>query len=219
MSIAWKQYQEDTANFFKKLGLKTFIEHSIEGARGVHEIDVYIEGSYYGIDFKWVVECKAWKSNIPKEKVLALSAIIQDVGADRGFLLSETGFQSGAIQCAKKSNITLTSLYDLALATEEQLSDTAIGKLNWRLQKARNNLRDIKKKYDDHYFSLATIEPIGRMTILECALADALEGAYPIVYHVDNGIRYEAKSLEELLLRADELITYAENWQMPEVTE
>ena len=44
-----------------------------------------------------------------KEKVLALQAIVADAGAHRGFLLSESGFQSGAITSARTSNITLTT--------------------------------------------------------------------------------------------------------------
>ena len=129
------------------------MEHEVEGARGVHKVDVYVEGSFHGIPFRWIIECKAWNSNIPKEKVMALAAIVQDVGADGVFALSETGFQSGAVRAAHKTNITFSSLEDLASATEEEFVDAAIGRLNWRLQKAHNRLRAIKKeKYDDDYF-------------------------------------------------------------------
>lgn len=106
----WQEYQQNAADFFRTLGLVAKVEHKVEGARGIHKIDVYVEGTYHGIKFKWVVECKAWKSNVPKEKVMVFSSIIQDIGADRGFLLSEVGFQSGALRSAQKTNITLTSL-------------------------------------------------------------------------------------------------------------
>jgi hypothetical protein len=85
----WSEYQVRAAEFFSRLGLTTNIEFEVEGVRGIHVVDVYASGSFNGIAFNWVVECKAWKSNIPKEKVMALAAIVQDVGADRGFLLSE----------------------------------------------------------------------------------------------------------------------------------
>ena len=55
----------------------------------------------------WVVEAKSWRSNVPKEKILALRSIVDDTGADRGFLISEKGFQSGAWEAAKKSNVEL----------------------------------------------------------------------------------------------------------------
>ena len=93
MPVAWREYQESAAAFFRTLGFHAEVEAKVDGVRGAHEIDVFVTGVVHGIPFRWVVECKHWKTNIPKEKVLALIAIVQDVGADRGFLLSETGFE------------------------------------------------------------------------------------------------------------------------------
>ncbi|MVF25048.1 restriction endonuclease [Methylocaldum sp. BRCS4] len=115
----WREYQNQAAAFFRQLGLTAEIEFQVEGVRGVHVVDVYATGNFNGIDFTWVVECKAWKSNVPKEKVMVLTSIVQDVGADRGFLLSEVGFQSGAIRAAQNSNITLTSIEELSHSTKE----------------------------------------------------------------------------------------------------
>jgi hypothetical protein len=72
MSQTWQDYQQQAADFFRRLGLSAHVEKKVEGVRGSHDIDVYVEGNYKGIEFKWVVECKAWGSNIPKEKVMAL---------------------------------------------------------------------------------------------------------------------------------------------------
>src|ERR1017187_7591686 len=109
MSSHWREYQEQAASFFRGLGLTARVEHTLEGARGVHVVDVYAFGKFHGVSFKWIVQCKDWKSNVPKEVVLAFSAVVQDVGADRGFVLSEIGFQSGALRVAQKTNVTLTS--------------------------------------------------------------------------------------------------------------
>lgn len=201
----WKLYQIEAANFFKKLGFKAIVEHKLEGVRGQHKIDVYVEGNIHGLPFIWIVECKAWNSNVSKEKVLTLSSIIQDVGADRGFLLSEKGFQSGAIRVAEKSNISLTSLEDLNQTIEV---DSIIGRLNWRLQKATLRLRKLKKEfYNDEYFPPMTKE-LGELFILESVLEDALKNEYPFVYQGDVIIH----SLEELSKVADEILTRAENW-------
>jgi hypothetical protein len=51
----------------------------------MNNIDVYVEGAYHNIEFKWIVECKAWRSNVPKEKAMTLMSILQDIEADRGF--------------------------------------------------------------------------------------------------------------------------------------
>ena len=209
--MKWREYQEEAASFFRKLGLAAKVEFALEGARGIHVVDVYVEGDFYGINFKWVVECKAWKSSIPKEKVMALASIIQDIGADRGFLLSETGFQSGAIRSAQKTNITLSSLEDLAEIAGKEAADTAMAGLHWRLQKARNRLRTIKKaKFDDYYYP-PMVEHLGELLILEHVLHEAIKDGFPLLYR--KGL--EITSFDELLNFAENVIAAAECWEPP----
>ena len=206
--MEWREYQEQAANFFRKLGFTAYVEHEIEGVRGLHSVDVYVEGYIHGIPFKWIIECKAWKSNIPKEKVMALSSIVQDIGADRGFLLSETGFQSGAIRAAYKMNVTLSSLDDLADITEEYCLDSVIGRLNWRLQKARNRLREIKReKYKDEYYP-PMLKELGELSVLESVLEDAAKNEYQIIYRTG----YQIESIDEMIIAADKVINEADQW-------
>jgi hypothetical protein len=113
MASNWSEYQQEVAEFFRSLGCTAEIEKQIVGARGTHDVDVWVTFSVLGVETKWLVECKFWKSAVPKEKVLVLSQIAQDVGADRAFLLSESGFQAGAIRMAEKTNLTLSNLEEL----------------------------------------------------------------------------------------------------------
>ncbi len=109
----WREYQEEVAAFFRGQGCHAEVEKKIQGVRSKHEIDVYVTFLRSGIECTWIVECKLWKSRVPKEKVMALKSIIDDVGADRGLLISEVGFQSGALDSVRDTNITLiTSLKD-----------------------------------------------------------------------------------------------------------
>jgi len=110
MAPAWKEYQETAAAQFRALGLTAETDQRLVGARGQHDIDVAVRGNRAGMEFLWVVECQRWKTNVPKSAVATLSTIVQDLGADRGIILSEKGFQSGAIRLAQGSNVTLTSL-------------------------------------------------------------------------------------------------------------
>lgn len=110
----WKRYQYDAAQLLSELGFAVQVEDQITSSRGAtHEVDVSARRAVAGVEVLWVVECKLWRSRVGKEKVAALSAICEDLGADRGLLMSETGFQSGALQMASGRNITLTSLEDL----------------------------------------------------------------------------------------------------------
>ncbi|HZX80958.1 MAG TPA: restriction endonuclease [Lysobacter sp.] len=104
----WRQLQDSTAKLFRELGCEAAVEAMVEGARAVHELDVQVKFRQFGIETTWVIECKSWRRNVTKEKVMALKAIIEDVGADRGVIVSASGFQAGAIRAAATSNITLT---------------------------------------------------------------------------------------------------------------
>lgn len=110
---AWRHYQERAANYFRARGMCAHVEERITGARGQHDVDVVVYASQAGIEQLWVVECKCWHRSVSKLHVAALASVAQDVGADRGILLSETGFQLGAVRLASLSNITLTSLAEL----------------------------------------------------------------------------------------------------------
>jgi len=92
---AWKTYQEEAAAPFCSLGGDASTSEVLEGARGKHEIDVAVRTRRAGIGQLWVVECKYWKRRVGKDRVLVLAEVVADLGADRGLLLSESGFQAG----------------------------------------------------------------------------------------------------------------------------
>lgn len=124
----WREYQEATAAVFRRLGCDAVVEFQAQGVRAKHDIDVYVSFLRQSIKCTWIIECKLWKNRVPKEKVLALKSIVDDLGADRGIIFSEAGFQPGAQDAARGTNITLvTSLKDfeqtaLAASTEVPLA-------------------------------------------------------------------------------------------------
>ena len=213
---AWENYQLKAAEFFRSLGLTATVEKTVTGARGVHRIDVYVEGVSLGISFVWAVECKNWKTNVPKEKVAALTNVLQDVGADRGFLLSETGFQSGALRMAEKSNITLTSLADLASTVGDRHITAQVASLHLRLHNVTTKLRALKKaRYDDEFYP-PTMEPLGKIAFLDMVIDDALRGELPTPYTPFGPDQKFAHSVEEMLAAVDRLISEAEAWTPPD---
>lgn len=109
----WAEYQDKVASFLSQLGFEVQVDETIQGARAAHDIDVTARMETAGVRQLWLAECKSWKRRVPKERVLTFKGIVEDTGADRGLLFSESGFQSGAIQAAQSTNITLTSLAGL----------------------------------------------------------------------------------------------------------
>jgi hypothetical protein len=118
----WEQYQHQAANLLRELGFTAEVNHQMPEANGAfHAIDVAARRTIAGVDVLWIVECKHWNRRVNIEKVLALQALITSLGADRGLLMSESGFQSGAIRTASGKNITLTSLDDLRVSAADEI--------------------------------------------------------------------------------------------------
>lgn len=79
----------------------------------LHEIDARNRFTQYSLDLKWAIECKCWNTRVPKEKVLVLRELVEDVGADSGILLSRVGFQKGALDVASTTSIRLLTEAEL----------------------------------------------------------------------------------------------------------
>jgi hypothetical protein len=213
MTSAWKRYQNAAAAVFRRLGLKAEVERLIVGACGKHKVDVLVSGKFGGLNIKWVVECKAWRSNVSKEKVAALIAIVQDVGADKGVLVSEKGFQSGAILMARTKNVVLTSISDLSKQISADFAESIVARLEWRLNRVKERLWKLHKSTGE-FFPTPHLTEQSKLFLLDLAFADALKEKYPIVYAIDAKckIRFKASSLDDLVAKSDLLLTAAESY-------
>ncbi|MFJ4821536.1 restriction endonuclease [Streptomyces sp. NPDC088801] len=139
----WQKYQHEVAEMLSKLGFITKVEEEVPGVRAVHDIDVTARITSAGIAQLWVVECKKWKRAVPKERVLAFSAIVADVGADRGLMFAENGFQAGAIRAARNTNLTLTSLVDFRQNTADEVAAMKVRGLQERITALENKFGSI----------------------------------------------------------------------------
>jgi hypothetical protein len=141
MTLTWQDYQEEVAAVFRSLGLTALTEAEVNGARATHQIDVLVSFVLIGLKITWIVECKLWRTPIPKEKVLALHQIAQDVGADRAFLFSENSFQPGAVSAARSTNISLLSLPALRETVRDDLTQLQLRAVLRRLPSLERSAR------------------------------------------------------------------------------
>jgi len=221
----WKRYQEKVALIFRAAGCSAVVEKSIEGVRGKHKIDVYVKFRQYGIECVWIIECKYWNQNVSKEKVLALQAIVDDVGADRGVIVSKTGFQSGAIRAAVKTNITLTSLEELEEYIKDAVHERAIKHLELKALNLKRRYFELHKteKTGPHTWQSKTpaningkkaMEIIGRVVILETGFEAIKLGKDIIPYSFDESgnhmlfVDNEAAFIE----KGEKVVDVAETW-------
>ncbi|HET9285281.1 MAG TPA: restriction endonuclease [Candidatus Angelobacter sp.] len=146
MASSWQEYQEEAARFFHDLGLEAVTDFTVQGVRTTHDVDVYVKSHHVGFDVVWIVECKHWTTPVTKMHVLALRAIVADVGADRGILLSESGFQSGAIEAANLTNVHVTSLADLRGTASAEITAMRLKEIFDRIEECRERYWKIPKE-------------------------------------------------------------------------
>lgn len=102
------------------------IQHNviIETQDGDYQIDGVIRFDVMGVRYTTLVECKRYKSAIPREKVQILYYKVRTIGAQKGILISTSGFQIGAIKYASEHGIALLQI------TEADVTFEARGRLN-----------------------------------------------------------------------------------------
>jgi restriction system protein len=185
MIKAWQEYQEETAKFFRGLGMKADTDVKAQGVRTTHDIDVLVTTRYSGFELRWVVECKNWNAAVSKLHVLALREIVSDLGADRGILLAEAGFQSGALEAAHLTNVQLTSLAELRQPAESQVYAMRVIEIYDRVQSCRARYWAISKE-DRIKYRLRPQAPLpgysGDRVVACCddLLKKAMRAAYPV---------------------------------------
>jgi len=145
MDSDWQDYQNEVAAFFRSLGLDAETDLTLQGVRTTHDVDVVVRSRHVGFTVTWIVECKHWKGRVTKLHVLALREIVSDLGADRGILLSEAGFQSGAIEAANLTNVHVNSLATLQAQSETEVIAMRLRELFDRVENCRQRYWDLPK--------------------------------------------------------------------------
>ncbi|MEV0677174.1 restriction endonuclease [Actinosynnema sp. NPDC050436] len=142
----WQEYQEAAAIFFRSIGLIADTDVTLQGVRTKHDIDVVVRARHVGFDLLWVVECKYWARPVSKLHVLALREIVSDLGADRGIILSESGYQSGAEEAAGLTNVQLTSLEKLENSASYEVGKARLRDLQERAEQCERRYWEIGKE-------------------------------------------------------------------------
>jgi hypothetical protein len=221
--MSWKKFQKDVVEFFHSLGCDATEDTVVAGVRAKHKIDVFVRFKRFGIEIKWVIECKYWNTSIPKEKVLVLAAIVDDVGADRGILISKVGFQSGAIRAAQVSNITLTSLEELKEISQGDLISALLQTLETKVIQLKDSFFSLFASEDinERGFRMSYLVPkpgidgnvvtrsIGELAFLENGFQRVKLRRLPYIVRVHPSGKgaVTARTLEEFVGFAEQAIT------------
>jgi len=101
----WQDLQINVNRILNEIGLQSEIGKVVETPRGNVEIDVYAIDTNSVDQIKYIVECKNWKAKIPQSVVHAFTTVMHETGGNIGFIISQTGFQTGAEGYTKNTNI------------------------------------------------------------------------------------------------------------------
>jgi restriction system protein len=184
MAIDWKGYQEEAAALFRSMGLDATTDVTVQGVRTKHDVDVVVKSHHAGFGVTWLIECKHWKTPVSKLHVLALREIVSDFGADRGILLCEAGFQSGAIEAANLTNVQVTSLERVRTTAGGDISAMRLRELYDRVESCRLRYWDLPKSHRIQHglrFDVGDCGYSGARVVEICGdlITRAFRGVYP----------------------------------------
>ena len=136
----WKDLQIKVKQIYLNLGCDTNEDFVVKGMRTEHRIDVFAVFNFGGQTYRTIIECKYWNSKVKKAQVGTSIGIIDDIGAEKGIIVSKKGFQSGARKLAMCTNISLTT-YD------ELLRDSALFINKFKLENALKRLEKMETPF------------------------------------------------------------------------
>ena len=116
---SWQSLQTEVGRILEECGFSVEVEKKIQSARGVVELDVYAEETVRGRKYAIACECKHWKSRIPQTVVHGFRTVVQEIGANIGYIVSMEGFQSGAVAAGDLTNLKLVTWQEFQNIFEE----------------------------------------------------------------------------------------------------
>jgi restriction endonuclease Mrr len=137
----WEQLEDIVTTILAECGMSAQRGVTLRLPRGSVDVDVYAEETIEGIVHRTICECKQWRTNVPKSVVHSFRTVIGETGANRGYIISTSGFQAGAVEAAAATNIELVTFEEFQRtyfakwigkqiwAVEEELTRTRASRL------------------------------------------------------------------------------------------
>jgi hypothetical protein len=119
----WRELQREVARVLEECGFDVEIERSTPTVRGTTEIDVYAAEMNRGRKSIILCECKHWKARVPQNTVHGFRTTVADTGANVGYIVGSSGFQSGAFEAAALTNVRLLTWREFQDEFEPQWID------------------------------------------------------------------------------------------------
>ncbi|MGE5474873.1 MAG: restriction endonuclease [Ignavibacteriales bacterium] len=103
----WRDLQNKVCQVFLEMGCIAEVEKDIDTVRGKVNIDVYVEDKKFTPEMTYLCECKFWNKPVSQNVVHSFQTVVNNAGANTGYIISKNGFQTGAVESATSTNIVL----------------------------------------------------------------------------------------------------------------
>ncbi|MEJ6981756.1 restriction endonuclease [Pedobacter sp. P351] len=201
----WRDLQNKVAKIYLDLGFNATVEKDIQTARGVVNVDVYCEKTTDHLVDINIVECKYWTSAVPKTIIHSFRSVIADYGANMGLIISKNGFQSGAFEAAKNSNVALLTFDEFQNSFRSRWLESVIDSLEevgYPLRKYCDPLETFAAREYDKLTREKQLHINGLMkkyyatssSTMRILYKDVMSGKLMLEY-IDNRIRKEGEQL------------------------
>lgn len=90
----WRALQDCVARLLNECCLSAATDVQIQTVRGRVNVDVLAENNEQVPPVTTIIECKLWKRKVSKTVVHSLRTLVNDCGANWGWIVSAKGFQS-----------------------------------------------------------------------------------------------------------------------------
>lgn len=105
----WRDLQQLVATVLAECGFTVEVERPTRTVRGTKKVDVYAEEVHRGRKSIVLCECKHWNVRVPQDIVHSFLTIVSGTGANVGYIVGSSGFQSGAFESAELTNVRLVT--------------------------------------------------------------------------------------------------------------
>lgn len=215
----WQDLQDKVCKYLNQAGYQAETTKTIELVRGQVEVDVFATTDDEMLK-QFVCECKYWNTPVSQEKIHAFRTVVQDSGSMFGIFISKSGYQKGAIEAAKCSNVILKdwdgfiemiahkwlkNRFQEVLKIVDPLSvytdilDVPIEKLS---DGAKNQCLILQEKYIPHYMLIRSLE-MGMFRPEDPVVIDGIrfDDFNSLFIHLEKVMAQGIKEFEELFAR------------------
>lgn len=106
---SWQDLELIVTKILNQCGFDAERGKQILTVRGTVDIDVFAKDNNSTPSSEYLIECKYWNTNIPQTIIHSFRTIVNDYGSQHGLIIARNGFQSGAYEATKNTNIHLLS--------------------------------------------------------------------------------------------------------------